>query len=393
MHAGGAQDAEQIWPGFTAAGFDHEDILIAMVPRPVRVLAVTGDFFPIEGTRRTVQRCQRFWKMYDRPTGLDLVEDESTHMFTRTLARAAAEFFSRHLLRREHQPDDERIAPFEPQQLWCTRSGYVKDQFPDSVAVFEANQERLKELEEKRNHIPVVQRHERAVQWLRDKVHHDRQPTELNPRFYLRQQMEELLVQTCLWWSQEGLFNHGIALRDFSYGAQDLPVTLAVWDGGTNRLQPHLEWIRRTCRQGRAVLVLDVAGSGSLFPYSPSLHPAEGFWGVIHKLADDLIWLDDSLAALRIYDVLRALDMIERWPGMNASDIQVYAHGGEGVYGRLAAVLDQRIRRVEVADGMRSYAEWISARHYDAQNIKSIILPGMLQYFDLPEIEHDGNML
>lgn len=60
IYSGNAQDSEQIWPGMTALGFDHEDILMAMAPRPVLVLAVSSDFFPIEGTRDTVTRTQRF---------------------------------------------------------------------------------------------------------------------------------------------------------------------------------------------------------------------------------------------------------------------------------------------------------------------------------------------
>ena len=64
MHTGQAQDSEQIWPGMTALGFDHEDILLMMAPRPVQVQAVKWDFFPIEGTRRTVARCKRFWDMF-----------------------------------------------------------------------------------------------------------------------------------------------------------------------------------------------------------------------------------------------------------------------------------------------------------------------------------------
>ena len=56
QRTGQSQDAEQIWSGFTGGGYDHEDILLAMAPKPVCVLAVTSDFFPIEGTRRTVAR-------------------------------------------------------------------------------------------------------------------------------------------------------------------------------------------------------------------------------------------------------------------------------------------------------------------------------------------------
>jgi hypothetical protein len=59
MYSGAGQDSEQIWPGMTALGFDHEDILLAMAPRPVLVLAAQYDYFPIEGTRRTVRRASR----------------------------------------------------------------------------------------------------------------------------------------------------------------------------------------------------------------------------------------------------------------------------------------------------------------------------------------------
>ncbi|MDF2720089.1 MAG: hypothetical protein K0R28_7014, partial [Paenibacillus sp.] len=66
MHAGGVQDAEQIWAGLTAAGFDHEDLLLSFAPKPLLVLAVQYDFFPIEATRRTVARCGRFWDMHGK---------------------------------------------------------------------------------------------------------------------------------------------------------------------------------------------------------------------------------------------------------------------------------------------------------------------------------------
>ncbi len=136
------------------------------------------------------------------------------------------------------------------------------------------------------------------------------------------------------------------------------------------------------------VLIQDMSGCGVLLPHSfnDDFAPEE-FYGVVHKFADDLTWLDDNLAALRIYDVLRALDMVEQWPGADAADTQIYAHGYHGIYGRLASVLDPRIRGVVVVNGIKRYAEWVRTRHYDAHDIKSLILRGMLQYFDLPEIE------
>lgn len=126
MYTGMAQDSEQIWPGMTALGFDYEDILMAMFPRPVLVLAVTSDFFPIEGTRETVERTRRFWKMVRKDGFLELFEDNSDHHYTRPMAKAADEFFSLHLLGTPVSLWDKDIMAVEPSLLMCTRKGQIR---------------------------------------------------------------------------------------------------------------------------------------------------------------------------------------------------------------------------------------------------------------------------
>ncbi len=163
-------------------------------------------------------------------------------------------------------------------------------------------------------------------------------------------------------------------------------MTIAVWDEGTDEIQRHLQWIRETCESGRAVLVLDTSGAGKLTPNPLNGHDARSFYGVIHKLSDDLIWLNDSLAAMRTYDVLRAIEFSAQIPGIMAEDIRLYAHGRQGMYAQLASLLDGKIKAIDVAQGMGSMKSWIGARHYDSHDIMSIVLPGMLKYFDLPDL-------
>ena len=57
----------------------------------------------------------------------------------------------------------------------------------------------------------------------------------------------------------------------------------------------------------------------------------------MHKLSTDLLFLDDDLATLRIFDVLRALDMIALWPQLDAAAIRAYGQGTQSLYPRLAA--------------------------------------------------------
>lgn len=380
MWSGGAQDAEQIWPGFTAAGLDHEDILLAMCPKPVRVLAVKSDFFPIEGTRRTVERCRRIWKLRGKPSHLDLVEDPSIHRYTPRLAEAAAEFFARHLLG-VHGVRKPRISVFPPSRLWCTRSGQVMGELPGARSVHHENRDRLCE-------VLASRRADRsaALAWLRKKVFGPRKRCALNPRFIPPERVGELEAEQAFWWSQAGLLNHGLLFRVAARHGKRLPVTLAIWNGGTSVLRPHASWIRTQCRAGRAVLVLDVSGAGALQPNSLNLQPVVGFYGVLHKFADDLLWLGDDLAALRAYDVLRALDVLGEWPSIDARRIALYGHGQHGVYAQLAAAIDPRVNGLRVEKGLGSYAALVAARHYDHRDIKSVILRGILHCCDLPDL-------
>jgi hypothetical protein len=212
----------------------------------------------------------------------------------------------------------------------------------------------------------------------------------LNPRHfegYYAQQVDEYKIELTVWWSQEGILNYGVLLRDYRFIDQALPLTIAVWDGGTRSLQQHKHWISETCASGRAIMVLDVTGAGNLSPAPRENYQAHDFYGIIAKMTADLLWLNDSLAAMRIYDVTRALDAVELFPGIDKRDIQFYACGRHGLYAQLAAVLDKRVTDITMIEGMGSYASWVGAHHYDHYDIFSIILPGLLQYFDLPDIE------
>ncbi len=382
LWTGQAQDAEQIWPGFTAAGYDHEDILLALCPKPVRVLAVQSDFFPIEGTRRTVKRCQRLWKLCGQPGHLDLIEDASIHSYTPRLAAAAAEFFARHLLG-VRKCSAARVATFPPDKLWCTKSGQVLGEIPGARIVHDENRDRLREMAARK-----ASSRQAALAWLRRRVAAPRQGCDLNPRFISTERCGELTVTQAFWWSQPGLLNHGLLFRT-AKSTRRLPVTLAVWDGGTTALSAHWLWICRQCRRGRAVLVLDVSGVGALLPNPLNSNLPLEFYGVIHKLVDDLLWLGDDLVALRTYDVMRALDVVGEWPGLDAGRIACYAHGNQGVYAQLAAALDRRVRRTQVEGGIGSYAAFVRSRHYASHDIKSILLHGILDHLDLPNLS-DG---
>lgn len=379
MYTGGAQDAEQIWPGFTAAGFDHEDILLGMCPKPVRVLAVTYDFFPIEGTRRTVERCKRIWKLFGRQADIDLAEDASVHSYTPGLAHAATEFFCKHLLGRKPARKEWPVSVVEPSRLWCTKSGQVVGEIEGARVVLDENRDRLAAIQARRSRA-------RALSWLRRRVFANRKPCPQNPRFVSDWEVDGIFVEAAFWWSQQGLLNEGLFFRDAARKREPLPVTIAVWDGGWTKLEPHWEWIRGQCRAGRVVMVLETSGVGALTPHPLNWASPNAFYGVIHKLSDDLFWLDDDLAALRTFDVIRAMDLVRECPSLSASDMHLYGHGRQGVYAQLAAAIDRRAKAVEIVGGIGSYADFVRARDYDHHDVKAFVFRGILRHCDLPDL-------
>lgn len=387
LYAGGAQDAEQIWPTLTAQGIDHEDFLLCMCPKPVCVLAVQYDFFPIEGTRETVDRCRRVWELCGHETRLELVEDRSTHGYTPVLARAAARFFAKHLLDRDVVVGSESICPIESTRLWCTQSGHVRADFPKTRAVHEENQDRLKALEKHREGLTDALRQRRALAWLKGRIVSGRECVAPNLRCYARlHRVAEVTVDLGLWWSQKGILNEGLLLRNFKYADHKLPVTVAIWDGGTHNLKCHWDWVQATCKSGRAVLVLNVTGVAGSEPNPLSATAPQARYGTLHKFNDDLLWLDDSLCALRAWDVTRVLAALSEWPDIDCRNLRVYAHGRQGVYAELAAAIEPRLGRLETREPMPGFADWVRNRLYDQQGCRALVLPGVLAHCDLKDL-------
>jgi hypothetical protein len=264
------------------------------------------------------------------------------------------------------------------------KSGQVRGDIPDAEFVFEANLARVNAAEEQRRGLAAGVSRQRAVQWLRAEVFREREAGDLNPRRLERgTKIEDLTVDIAFWWTQPRLANLGMLFRKPGPAGKQ-PVTIAIWDEGTNALSRHLPWLRDECARGRAVLVLNLSGMGPLKP-DPVNSRTEGPPATFRKLVDDLSFLGDSLVALRTYETLRVLDVLPSLPDIATYDIRIHAHGRMGLHGKLAAAIDSRIAACEWKESFR-FADFVRKRDYDATDIKSILLPGVLRYFDLDEL-------
>lgn len=390
LFTGLAQDAEQIWPGFSSSGFDHEDLLLSMAPRPVIVLAVTEDFFPIEGTRRAVERARRFWDLDQQSDALQLYEEVSGHRYTEGMALAVARFFSRHFGMSGSYGKDgmAHVEELDFSLLHCTESGQVRGDYPGARAVRDENIAHLQQLEAGRLALGEAERYKRAVAWLEQKVVASRKTGSLNPRYpsTFKLEREGLAVRNVFWRSHDTMFNYGLEFRDERKAKQALPVTIAFWEGGTKQLSDNWEWIQQTCAEGQAVFVADLTGIGELEPYPIGRDNIYSVFGTMHKLTTDLFWIGDSLAAMRVHDVLRAVEMAQILKDAIPGEISMFARGRYSIYAELAHAIASMKWPLEVVEEIDSLGAWVRAETYPRNDVLSIVIPGMLAYFDLPEL-------
>src|SRR5213080_1679738 len=124
-------DPEQDLFGMISNGVDHPGLLLLMYPRPVLVAAAVLDFFPIEGTRKTVREVQKLYARFGHGDRIALVEGYHSHQYSPENQQAALDFLDRF----NQMPVRSGLPPvkeLDNESLRCTRTGQVLLDYRDA---------------------------------------------------------------------------------------------------------------------------------------------------------------------------------------------------------------------------------------------------------------------
>jgi hypothetical protein len=91
-----------------------------------------------------------------------------------------------------------------------------------------------------------------------------------------------------------------------------------------------------------------------------------------------------TIAGMQVTDLLAAFDYLASLPNVDAARIGIFAKGNATAAALYAAALEPRIGKVVCESGPVSYLDIARARFHD--EIADLIIPGVLQDFDLPEV-------
>ena len=375
-----SQDSEQIWPGCATYGFDHFEPFLIFAPKPVMLLTVSSDFFPIEGAYEVYNEAKRIYSLFGKEENVSIFEDNACHGYTQPLAEQAAVFFCKvfHIAKREGGV--RKVLPDREQ--YVTKCGNVKGDYPDARTIPDETAILAEAMRNRRD--PAT-----AKDWLWERVNDARIPCPARPRVddapnaaYIG----DYTGKSVMWWVQKNLSAFGVLIcKGQDPLVKPRPTVIALWDNGTRAIADHEDWIKAQCDAGKQVLVTDLPGVGAI--EQAHVWGWSGYrdaYGTMYKMCCDLMYMGDSMAAMQTYHTLRTVDMLKEY--WQISDISLYCEGQEGVYGIMAGYLGGIPREygenLLVSVERQILFQW--PLHYD--NTLSYVIPGMLQHFDYEEL-------
>src|SRR5436190_12053682 len=133
-------DPEQDLFGMISNGVDHPGLLLLMYPRPVWVAAAVLDFFPIEGTRKTVREVQRLYERFAYGVRIAVAEGYHAHQYSTENQQAALDFLDHfnQMPRRDGLP---AVKGLGGETLRCTRTGQVLLDYSDARSLMDVIRE------------------------------------------------------------------------------------------------------------------------------------------------------------------------------------------------------------------------------------------------------------
>jgi len=119
-------DPEQDPPGLVSEGIDHPGLLLLAYPRPIHVSAAVLDFFPIEGTRKTMREVAALYRRFGHGDRVAVSEGYHKHQYSAENQAKAFAFLDRAFGRPAH-PSLGEAKTLPAEALWCTPSGQVRE--------------------------------------------------------------------------------------------------------------------------------------------------------------------------------------------------------------------------------------------------------------------------
>ena len=378
-------DTEQDLQGLLAAGIDHPEYVGMIAPRPVMLGAAMRDFFPIEGTRQTFKEAQGLYMRLGVPERAKMVEFDHPHMYSQPLREATTAWFERWLKGSETEIHEPVITTEKDETLQCTSTGQVVTSLGGKrTSDFNRGEaERLlARLKEQRKDSAFARQ---VIAKARQRLALPDTPVVPRPQKISEAEVNGLVVEKLLLATEPGI-DVPVRVVYAKNGAGARPAVVYLRDRTGEDDDPNV--IEALARQGRVVAIADVRGFGETMSPRNVREAGVDYFDPRDGMDADFtiasFFLGRPVLGMRVWDALHVMEYVRSRPDVDAKRIGIVGREWASVIAMFAAAVDSRLAWVACVGPPASYGEIARSELY-AQPA-SLLLPGALQDFDLPDV-------
>ncbi|MGB9683157.1 MAG: alpha/beta hydrolase family protein, partial [bacterium] len=375
MKTGQAHDSEQNIFKAIVMGLNYDDFISCFAPKPVMIGSVDSDFFCIEGTINSYERAKKMYRLYGKEENIKLYIAKGTHSYNDELRREAVKWFVRYLKGEETSNIAESINIERKEVLKCTNYGQVLAEFDSAKDISSLNYEYYKK------NCKRISGKEKIREKLIEILNLPQDDKPLYPRVIEEGSFNflnsTLNYKKVFMFPEKDIATAGIYIE----GENRKKCTIILFDEGTNDIQKESDLVRRFLAEGD-VFVFDPRGIGAVKCRDINPYGFYEYYGTEYKLNFDLMMLGTSLTALRVFDILRAIEYVK---GTNPNiNIAIAGKGISTIYALFASVINKEIEEVYLEDLLYSYEDIIFSKYYKYDPRLEIY--GIAKYFDIEDL-------
>ena len=316
----GPADIEQNLFPAALYGIDNVDLHAAFAPRPL--LAAIEHYSP--AFNQAAQAIQHCYQQLGVPEKFTTVASDDPHAWTMKLRLATVNWFSRWLYGREGPARETLLETESPQKLYCTPNGSIRYS-QQGQTIFSLLLKKQASLPPERG-VPgtpaELTAYQQAIRTeIGNLLHYRKSDQPLNPRHTATTPHEGYRIDKIEFLSEAGIYIPTWVFVPDNAPAT-LPVILYVSDGGVEDdgmefAEEEASGLRRgvldtLARKGNLVVAVDVRGRGETRPRHQ--HESSGKFAQLFDVEAAMSYMawfmDQSLFAMRVQDVVRSVDYI-----------------------------------------------------------------------------------